>query len=183
MSKKRKASSVNDLRPVEQAVVLETLAARNDAVGEAVREEIERLLAAVDPESIAGEVQVDLELIDTDTIEDRSGTDRYGYTAPDEAAWEVLEEALASYLERMKWYHSAGRDGACDAYAFGVLRGLFVFHHESEAEWTELAPDDVREMFGSVLREWQRLRKGTAERDAMRDQLATWCPGWERDVT
>jgi hypothetical protein len=183
MSKKRKASSVNDLRPVEQTMVLETLAARNDAVGEAVREEIERLLPAVDPESVAGEVQIDLEFIDLDTIEARAGDDRYGYTPPDEAAWQVLEETLEPYLARMEWYHSAGRDEACDAYALGVLRGLFDFHHDSEAEWKELVPDDVREMFGSVLREWQRRRKGAAERDAMRDRLATWCPGWERDVT
>ncbi len=181
--KKRHAPSVNDLRPFEQTAVLTTLAQRNDAVGEAVRKEIERHLATVDPESVAGEVQLDLELIDVDTIEARSGADRYGYTAPEEAAWEVLEQTLEPYLERMQWYHGAGRDEACDAYALGVLRGLYDFHHDNEAERNELSPDDAREMFGGVLRAWQRRRKGTAERQAMRDQLATWCPGWERDVT
>jgi len=184
MSKrKRAAPSVNDLRPFEQATVLATLAERDDVVGEAVREEIERHLATVDPESVAGEVRVDLELIDADTIEARSGADRYGYTAPEEAVWQVIEQTLEPYLERMQWYHRAGRDDACDAYALGVLRGLYDFHHDSEAEWKELAPDDARATFGGVLRAWQQRRKGAAERQAMRDQLASWCPGWERDVT
>jgi hypothetical protein len=180
--KKRQPPSVNDLRPFEQTVVLTTLAERNDAVGAAVRKEIERLLADVDPASVASEVQLDLEFIELDTIEARSGPDRYGYTAPEEAAWQVLEQTLEPYLERMEWYHRAGRDEACDAYALGVLRGLYDFHHDSEAEWKERSPDDAREMFGGVLRAWHRRRKGTTERQAMRDQLATCCPGWERDV-
>lgn len=124
-SNKRHTPSVNDLRPHEQTAVLTTLAQRTDAVGEDVREEIERLLTNVDPESVAREVQLDFELIDADTIFARSGRHRYGYTAPEEAAWQVLEETLEPYLERMKWYHAAGRDEAFDAYALGVLRGLY----------------------------------------------------------
>ncbi len=108
--KKRHAPSVNDVRPFEQTAVLTTLAQRKDAVGETVLKEIERHLASVDPESVAGEVQLDLELIDVDTIEAPSGADRYGYTAPEEAAWKVLEQTLEPYLERMQWYHAAGSD-------------------------------------------------------------------------
>ncbi len=123
--KKRHAPSVDDLRPFEQAEVLRTLAQRADTVGEAAREEIERHLANVDPESVAGEVQFALERIDVDTIAARSGRHRHGYTAPEEASWQVLEETLEPHLERMKWYHGAGRDEECDAYALGVLRGIY----------------------------------------------------------
>ncbi|TVR88945.1 MAG: hypothetical protein EA416_12965 [Trueperaceae bacterium] len=182
-SKKRRAPGVNDLRPFEQAAVLTTLARRRDAVGEAVREEIERLLAGVDPEAIASEVQFDLEHIDVDAIADRSGSDRYGYTAPHEAAWQMLEETLEPHLERLRWYHDAGRDEACDAYALGVLRGIYDFDHDSDAEWKAWSPDDAREAFGWVLGAWQKHRKGSAVRQAMRDQLANWCPGWERDAS
>ena len=184
MSKKqRQAPSVNDLRPFEQATVLATLAERDDVVGEAVQEEIERHLATVDPEGVACDVQFDFEFIDVDTIYARSGRHGYGYTAPEEAAWQVLEETIEPYLQRMQWYHGAGRDEACDAYALGILRGLYDFHHDSEAEWKALAPDDTLELFEEVLLAWQQRRKGAAERQAMRDHLATWCPGWERDVT
>jgi len=184
MSKKRRrAPGVSDLRPSEQAAVLTTLARRRDAVGEAVREEIERRLAGVDPEAIASEVQFDLEHIDVDAIFARSGRHRYGYTAPYEAAWQVLEETLEPHLERLRWYHDAGRDEACDAYALGVLRGIYDFDHDSDAEWTTWSPDDAREAFGWVVGAWQERRKGSAIRQAMRDRLATWCPGWERDVS
>ncbi len=179
--KNRHTPNVTDLRPFEQTAVLTTLAQRADAVGEAVLEEIERLLTNVDPDGVACEVQLDVELIDIETIAARSGRHRYGYTAPAEAAWQVLEETLEPYFERMKWYHAAGRDEACDAYALGVLRGLYDFHHDSEAEWKEQSPDDAREMFGWVLQAWEERRKGTAERQAMRDQLATSCPRWKRD--
>jgi len=181
--KKRHTPNVNDVRPHEQTAVLTTLAQRTDAVGEAVREEIERLLTNVDPESVAREVQLDFELIDADTIFARSGRHRYGYTAPEEAAWQVLEETLEPYLERMKWYHAAGRDEAFDAYALGVLRGLYDVHHDSEAEWKQHWPDNVREMFGWVLEAWEEHRQGAAERQAMQDQLATSCPRWKRDLT
>ena len=163
--------------------MLTTLAQRTDAVGEAVREEIERLLANVDPQEVANDVQLDLELIDVDAITDRSGSDRYGYTAPEEATWEVLEETLEAHVERMTWYLVAGREEIGDAYALGVLRGLYDFHHESEAEWKALGPDDAYEAFAWVLGEWKKRRKGTAERQAMRDQLAAWCRAWEPTVT
>ena len=144
---------------------------------------IERHLATVDPESVACDVQFDFEFIDVDTIYARSGRHHDGYTAPEEATWQVLEETIEPYLKRMQWYHGAGRDEACDTYALGVLRGLYDFHHDSEAEWKELAPDDARETFGWALRAWQQRRKGAAERQAMRDQLATWCASWKRDGT
>ena len=95
----------------------------------------------------------------------------------------MLEETLEPYLERMKWYHAAGRDEACDAYALGVLRGLYDFHHDSEAEWKQHWPDHAREMYGWVLDAWEECRKDTAERQAMLGQLATSCPRWKRDVT
>jgi len=181
--KRRRAPGVSDLRPSEQSAVLTTLARRRDAVGEAVREAIERHLAGVDPEAIASEVQFDLEHIDVDAIAARSGSDRYGYTAPCEAAWQELEETLEPHLERLRWYHDADRGEACDAYALGVLRGIYDYDHDSAAEWKAWSPDDAREAFGWVLRAWQKRRKGSAVRQAMRDRVATWCPGWERDAS
>ena len=41
----------------------------------------------------------------------------------------------------------------------------------------------AHEAFGWVLHAWEECRKGTAERQAMRDQLATFCPRWKRDFT
>jgi hypothetical protein len=180
--KKRRAPRVEDLRPHERSMVLTLLAQRKDAVGKAVRDEIERFIASVDVEAVAGDVVSDLDAIDEDAIAARSGEDRYGYTAPYDAVWEVLEETLEPHVERLCWYHDAGRHEACDPYALGVLRGLYDFHREGDATWMEVAPDDLREIFAWVLREWQKRRTGAAERQAMRDHLATWCPGWERDV-
>ena len=180
--KKRRAPSVEDLRPHERSMVLTRLAQRTDAVGKAVRDEIERLVVRVDVEAVAAEVEVDLELIDEDEIAERSGSDRYGYTAPYDAVSEVLEATLQPYVDRLAWFFDAGRHDGCDAYALGVLRGLYDFHHTGDATWKELAPDDVRELFAWVAREWQERRTGAAERQAMRDHLATWCAGWEGDV-
>ena len=67
--------------------------------------------------------------------------------------------------------------------AIGVLRGLYDFHHDSDAQWKEWSPDNVGEAFAWVLREWEKRRKGTTARQAMRDRLATCCPRWERGVT
>lgn len=180
--RRRRAALVTDLRPSEQAALLARLAQRRDAVGEAVRDEIERLVAVVDPDEIAADVQLTLEFLDVETLWARAGEHRHGYTAPHEAAWEALEEALAPFVGRLGWYHAAGRLDAYDDYALGVLRGLYDFHHDSDTEWKAWAPDDPREAFGQVLDTWERHRDGPTERQAMRVRLATWCPGWERDV-
>lgn len=175
-----KPPSVNDRRPLEQAAVLTVLARRADAVGGAVRAEIERHRERVDPELVADEVRFDLEHIDVETITARSGSDEYGCTAPYEAAWQVREGALESYLARLKCYHGASRVETCDASALGVLRGLTGFRHSSDVERTSWSPDGVGEAFVWILGEWQRLRAGAAARQAMRDGHATFCPGWER---
>ncbi len=94
----------------------------------------------------------------------------------------MLEETLQPHVERLSWYHDAGRHDACDAYALGVLRGIYEFHHDGDALWKEAAPDDLREIFAWVLREWQERRTGATERQTMCDHLATWCPSWERDA-
>jgi len=39
--------------------------------------------------------------------------------------------------------------------------------------------DAVGEAFARVLDEWKRHRQGAAERQAMWEQLAERCPGWE----
>lgn len=179
---KRRPARVHDLWAHEQASLLERLAAREDAVGEVVREEIERIVANVDPEEVARDVQAVLELVDVAAIMDRASDDRYGYTDPQEAAWEALEDALAPHRERLNQYQTAGRLELYDAYTLGVLQGLYGFHHESDAEWTAWAPDDAGAAFGWVLDEWKHRRRGAAERQAMRDQLAERCPGWERGL-
>lgn len=180
--KKRRAPRVADLRPHERTELLTRLEGRKDAVGRAVREEIERLIGSVDVEAVAGEVEMDLMAVDEDEIAARSGQGRYGYTAPHDAVWQVLEETLHPHVERLSTFHEGGRHDECNAYALGVLRAIYDFHHDGDAPWKESAPDDLRELYGWVLREWQERRTGADEWQTMREHLATWCPGWERDV-
>ncbi len=178
--KMRRTPAVDDLRPHEAMEFLRRLWERRGPVGEAVRRELELAFEDVEPESVASEVRSVLEELDVDELFDRSGGDSYGYTDLGDAAWQMVEEALAPYVERLHQYRALGRNDACDGYALGVLQGIYAFELESETAFKPWMADDARQAFDWVIAEWHGARQGAAERQAMKRRLAEACPAWSR---
>jgi hypothetical protein len=177
---RRKANppSAGDLEPAEASEVLMRLAARRDAVGEAVRAEIAAFLERVDVEEVAGGVLFDLEAIDLEEIWSRSGRHHFGYTDPLEAADKLAQEALRARVERIAWYHQRGNLAACDAQTLGILRGIYDCAHEGEIDWTDHFPDLMLDTFQSVQCEWEKLRRDAKAKQALRTQIERHCPKW-----
>jgi hypothetical protein len=164
--------SVADLEPDEAAEVLRRLAARGDAVGEAVREAIRSALLRFDPDAVTDEVRDTLESLTVEDIWDRSGPRRDGYTDPGEAAWEILEECLEPYLERIRTFQRLNQPERARDYCVAVLAAIDGFDRESDSEFKKHSVDGVGDAFAWVLDEAARGAKTAYDRADLRGRTA-----------
>jgi hypothetical protein len=178
--KTRRTPAVDDLRPHEAMEFLRRLWERRGPVGEAVRRELELAFEEIDAQSVALEVRLELEALDVDELFERSGDDSYGDTDLGDAAWHMIEEALAPYVERIHQFRALARNDACDGYTLGILQGIYAFDEESETDFKAWLADDARKAFDWVIAEWHGIRQGATERQAMKRRLVDACPAWSR---
>jgi hypothetical protein len=136
---------------------------------------------ADDVESAVGELRVD-------DVWGRSGNQPGGdYVEPTEAAWEVLEEAVAPFIEDLERRIALGswRDAA--ALCQGTLLGLYrVSQEQGEPFLDGWAPDSLEEAAGLVAEAWSRGARraaskgagGARERAALRRFVSEALPEW-----
>ncbi|MBM4163296.1 MAG: hypothetical protein FJ222_02485 [Lentisphaerae bacterium] len=122
----------------EQALdVLQRLAARQGDVADAILVEAKRVLAAVDVEEIADEVFNQLDGIAVEDCWDRAGRHRDGYTTPEDAAVQLIEEELQPFVAQIERYHSMGMAKQERDYCMGVILGSYRYEKESKSEFKE----------------------------------------------
>jgi len=158
--------------------ILKTLCAEDPALCDRIVALCKTEPILPDWDEIAGSVKFDLESIDLEDVWDRAGSHRMGYTSPDEAAWELMEEAMQPYADEISEYDRAGMGEAAFQTRKGVLKGLYIFEHESESEFKTNAPDSAGALFGQTLDDWRKTRPGDAEQAEMKIFLAQECPTW-----
>jgi len=94
-----------------------------------------------------------------DDINGRAGSHSWGYTEPTEAAWELLEEAVAPFVEDMKRYLGLGLDDEAFEVCKGIVFGLYQCHDESGDEFLSWAGDFLAEASGSAVDDWIGARR------------------------
>jgi hypothetical protein len=96
------------LTPEQALKIVERLRRKGGKLREAVVTEAMNVLTEIDLDGTADEVFVVLDSIDVQDCWDRSGGSRDGYTSPDEAAAEIIEEELQPFFEQVERYHELG---------------------------------------------------------------------------
>jgi hypothetical protein len=144
---KKKISVLDRLNPGEAATVLRRLlAAHPDLVAEAEQIAIS-LLGEVSFESVAEEVEYAVRSVDLDDLNTRAGSHAWGYTEPSEAAWELLEEAVAPFLEDMQRQIELGLETEALEICKGVVLGLYRLRKETKGDgligWAEDFPAET----------------------------------------
>ncbi|MDQ3565442.1 MAG: hypothetical protein M3436_15385 [Pseudomonadota bacterium] len=87
----------------EQALeVIKRLSGKGGKLQEAVLAEARDVLSEIDLHETADEVFFVLDSIDVQDCWDRAGSSRNGYTSPDEAAVEIMEERLQPFLDQTR---------------------------------------------------------------------------------
>ena len=100
---------ISKLTPAQALKIVERLGRKGGKIREAVLTEAMNVLTEIDVDETADEVVAALESIDVQDCWDRSGNSRDGYTSPDEAAAEIIEEELQPFFDQVERYHEMGR--------------------------------------------------------------------------
>jgi len=112
------------------------------------------LLRDISFESVADNVEDALRSLDLDDLGSRAGRHYGGYTSPSEAAWELLHEVAAPFLENMKRQRELGLEAGAPEICKGLLLGLYRIRDLQADEFLGWAPDFPEETAADALRLW-----------------------------
>lgn len=166
-SQSRKKTSVLDrLKPEEAASVLRSLLEAHPALGATAEQIARSLLREVSFECVAEEVEAGVGFVDLDDLNSRAGSHRWGYVDPSEAAWELLEEAVAPFLEDMKRQMELGLEAEALEICKGVVLGLYRLRGVTDHAVLGWAPDFPAETAAHAVETW--CTGGDSKADAQR---------------
>jgi hypothetical protein len=169
---------IGKLTAAQALQLVERLTRRGGELREAVIAEALELLADVDIDETAGEVFTALDCIDVQDCWDRSGSSRHGYTSPDEAAAELIEEELQSFVDQVERYHQLGMIEQEARSCAGIVAGLYRYDKESKTEFRQWSEDVAGDCAGALLGDWRERNPAKAAIGTMRALLAERCPQW-----
>jgi hypothetical protein len=98
-------------------------------------------VAAVDPENVATAVEDAVRGISDDELYGRSGRHDCGYVEPNEAAFQLLEEAVQPTLDDMRRLIGLGQQAAAVATCQGIVAGLYLVRDAHGHDALEYADD------------------------------------------
>lgn len=149
----------------EKASVLAALIERDRSLRQRAEDIARRNLAVIDIRAVADTVSGALLGLDTEDLASRAGPRRHGYVEPTEAAWHLLEEVLAPWIDDVKRRARLGLHGAAVDLANALLDALG--YAEERAERTndcllrEWAPDFPTEAACEVRRALKSIASAT----------------------
>lgn len=172
-------ADVVSMLTAEQALtIIGRLCRTGGTLRDAVIAEAMSVLTEIDVDTTADEVFAALNSIDVQDCWDRSGRSRDGYTSPDEAAAEIIEEELQPYFDQIERYGVLAMPEQELAYCMGVLLGIYRYSKESTSEFSKWSEDIPAECAGFLLDRWRERQKGEAAIGAMEAFIRARCPEW-----
>ena len=168
------------MTPEQALEVVARLSDKGGAIRDAVLAEARNVLTEIDLEQIANDVFFVLDSVDVQECWDRAGSSRDGYTSPDEAAVELIEEELQPFFDQAGRYHELGMTTEEATYCRGVILGIYRYEHESKSEFREWAVDIPIECAGTFLTEWRERGQESISVAAMDEFIRDRCPNWAK---
>jgi hypothetical protein len=163
----------------EQAlIIVERLYRKGGDIRDAIVAEATSLLSEFSLDGTADEVFDALDLMDIQDCWDQAGNTRDGYTSPEEAAVDMIEDELQPFFDQVERYHDLGMIEQEATYCMAVLLGIYRFETESQAEIKQLAEDHPAEYAVGLLDEWRARNPDTAGIAAMEAFIRERCPKW-----
>lgn len=171
---------ISKLTGAQALKIVERLVRKGGKLREAVLTETMNVLTAIDLDQTADKVVAVLECIDVQDCWDRSGSSRDGYTSPDEAATEMIEEELQPFIDQVERYHEMRLPEQEAIYCMGVIFGIYRYEQESESEFKQWCEDIPAEYGGLLLDKWRERNPDGARINAMQEFIRTRCPEWAK---
>jgi hypothetical protein len=123
--------------------VLRALLERHPQLAAEAEQLAKSVVTDVDVDAIAEDVEQAVLDLDLDDLNARAGRTRGGYVEPTEAAWDLLEETLAPYLDDMRRRIELGLEAAAVAACQGIVLGLYRCQGQTTDKvigWAEDSP-------------------------------------------
>ena len=171
---------ISKLTPQQALEVVMRLSDKGGAIRDAVVAEAGNVLSEIDLDQTADEVSFVLDSVDVQDCWNRAGRSRDGYTSPEEAAVELVEEQLQPYFDQAGRYHDLGMTEVEATYCRGVIVGIYRYEHESKSEFREWSVDIPLECAGNLLTRWRERNQNSAFNAAMDAFIRDRCPNWAR---
>ena len=115
-----------------------------------------KVTATVDADDIADDVFNSLDILDYDDLNGRAGRTRHGYVAPDQAAWDLFEEALAPFVNEMAKNHKRALPAVAKIYCIGIIKGLQRYEESSVSDLSDWLQDAPGEYIDAVVDDWKK---------------------------
>jgi hypothetical protein len=172
-------SALDRLGPEEAARLLPQLLKGHPELRTEIEALALKLITTVDPEEVADDLEFEFSGIHQEEIWDRSGSDSYGgYTAPDEAAGQLCEEALAPFLKDLSRLLSMGQADPALAQVKGMILGLHNLKGQLPPDAEDYPSDSG---LYEVLETWVEGRPVVADKPLLA-WVAEVLPDWRQDV-
>ena len=147
---------IQSLSTDEAAQVLKSLLDEDPLLTKRIYDMAVRVADNVDVETIKNHVFSELDSLDMDDLNGRAGRTRYGYVGPDEAAWELFEEALDPFIDEMKKNQRRALPDTAKAYCIGIIKGLLLYREKSASALSDWLEDAPGEYIDTVIEEWKK---------------------------
>jgi hypothetical protein len=156
-SSKKLFEKIENLSPYEAKSILRVLCDHEDIAKE-INDLATATLKNVDADDIAEKIYSDLNCLDEDELFARSGRTRYGYVEPFDVAHEMMEDAVAPYLQKQEEYAKMKMWKEEKIYAIGIIKGLLKYNEEGSSYFLEWSPDSMTELAQYYIYEWQKTK-------------------------
>jgi hypothetical protein len=190
--KARKASVLDHLKPDEAAFVLRQLLASHPDLAAEAAKMAKSLLHEESFENIADEVEEAVNAPDLEELNSRAGRHSGGYTDPTDAAWEILEEAVAPFIDDITRHIQSGLAEDALEICKGVVLGLYRVENGGKGEVVGWAPDFAADAACNAIDAWRaggiaKLQKGRSEQRRKRhlfprDFVDGFVPEWREMI-
>ena len=149
-------SALDHLEPREAAEILRRLLASHPELRVEAESHASDLMEAVSADDVADHVEAALRSLGVDDLNDRAGVHCGEYTDPGDAAWALLDKALAPHRDALRRHLASGRDRDARAALRGMLTGLYrVREAVEQGSVLEWAPDFAREAAARLVALWR----------------------------
>ena len=162
--------------------ILQRLADEDAKISKRIEELALEYLTRVDPDDIAEDVFYDLDILDVEDVWKNSGSTRYGYVDPYELAFEMFEEALELYVDKLRRCQKILMDEQAKLHCMGILKGINMFEREATTEFKDWAVDAPYENFIQVFEEWRKENNNPKNLEEMDVFIKRNFPKWYGSV-
>lgn len=166
------------ISPDEALEILKILAAADKQIKKKIIDIAESMITHIEFDDIPDDVFYALDGIDVHDLWNRAGSTVDGYISTDEMAVEMIDAELEPFQQEVFRFIELGMHQEAKRYCMGVLKGIYMYRHDSKSEFKDWATDIPGECFHYLLKKWKKASRDKSDIREMSEFLEKECSRW-----